>query len=143
MAKNETVDIKQCGVDTIPFAEEKCNVDPCNETMTETTTAAPKDDLVEVCEEEEGEDEGEETTTKAPKPGAAVTTKSPAAAAVTTKSPAKPGSVTTSTAAPDKTDASSTAKPDENEMSGSGDGGMPLIAEGSGDSESVIFKQLN
>ena len=52
LRNNATADLSQCGVDSIPFAEEKCNVDPCSsedQEMTETTT--PADDLIEVCEE--------------------------------------------------------------------------------------------
>lgn len=54
MVNNETTsDLKQCGVDTIPFAEEKCNVEACT---AETSTEPPKEELIEVCEEVETDD---------------------------------------------------------------------------------------
>lgn len=58
LAYNETADIKQCGVDTIPSTEEKCNAQACSEeTTAEGTTETP---LVEVCEEVDAEGEEEE-----------------------------------------------------------------------------------
>lgn len=72
LANNVTVKIDQCGSDTIPSSEEKCNTQPCSEETTPDTTTEMS--LVEVCEEvevddEEGssasgeeEDEGEEVT---------------------------------------------------------------------------------
>ena len=63
LAGNETAPPTKCGADTIPFAEEKCNTTPCPETEEMQATEAPKDDLIEVCEEVEVEEdipEGEE-----------------------------------------------------------------------------------
>ena len=57
LANNATADIKECGVDSIPSAEEKCNTQSCEDTTPEPTTEAP---MVEVCEEVEVDDDGEE-----------------------------------------------------------------------------------
>lgn len=55
LANNVTVKIDQCGSDTIPSSEEKCNTQACSEETTpDTTTEMP---LVEVCEEVEVDDE--------------------------------------------------------------------------------------
>lgn len=60
LANNETVPITQCGTDTIPFAEEKCNTQPCEDNAEQTTTEAT---MIEVCEDVEVDDdeEGDET----------------------------------------------------------------------------------
>lgn len=58
LANNETANIAECGMDGIPFAEEKCNTDACSE----DTTAEPVTDeptMIEVCEEVEVEEEPE------------------------------------------------------------------------------------
>ncbi|XP_046445127.1 papilin-like isoform X2 [Daphnia pulex] len=59
LANNVTVKIDQCGSDTIPSSEEKCNTQACSEETTPDTTTEMS--LVEVCEEVEVDDEeGEE-----------------------------------------------------------------------------------
>ena len=57
-------------MDTIPFAEEKCNTQPCSE-VPEPTTEAP---LVEVCEDVEVDDDGEEEEATEPSTSSTATT---------------------------------------------------------------------
>lgn len=117
LANNQTADLKQCGVDTIPFAEEKCNTFSCEEATVQPTTEVA---MVEVCEEVEVEvdDEEEEAT--------ATTTEKMMAV---TEAPAKETIV---------------AKEEMEVFSGSGSPeslGVSMSAEGSGEieAESVIF----
>ena len=60
LAGNATAPPTYCGVDDIPFGEEKCHTDACPPEATDgdaaaaaAPPAAPVDDLVEVCEEVE------------------------------------------------------------------------------------------
>lgn len=87
LANNATADLKECGVDTIPFAEEKCNTQPCSE-VPEPTTEAP---LVEVCEDVEVDDDGEAGEEPTTEPTTEMTTEPTATAtATTTAAPEQP-----------------------------------------------------
>ena len=141
LVNNETTsDLKLCGVDTIPFAEEKCNVEPCSEVP---TTEAPKDDLIEVCEEvetDEYEDEEESaessSTTSSPAANGTTVAASPTPTGGTTASPSE--STTVTTASPEALMSSTTSPAADDAMSGSGDGdAVTSSPEGSGEAESV------
>lgn len=132
LANNETADLKQCGVDTIPFAEEKCNTQTCDDATPEPTTETP---LVEVCEEVEVDDEGgeEESIEGSAEPEQVEKPIEKSSAKPVEKPAAKPEEEK-----PEETEESSGSKEGMMEVSGAGsaeDLAVSMSAEGSGDME--------
>ncbi len=142
LSNNATADLKECGVDAIPSAEEKCNTQSCDDATPEPTTEAP---LVEVCEEVEVDDDGGDEGSGEPgmvakpteKPKGKPTEKPKGKP--TEKPKGKPTEMTD-----DKTEESSGSAKDEMMEAGSGAGSaedlsVGMSAEGSGGSESVCY----
>ncbi len=129
LVKNETTsDLKQCGVDTIPFAEEKCNVEACTP---ETSTEPPKEELIEICEEVETDDYEDESSGSGDETTPAVESEALTQDNSTTDAPTED---TTSSDSPDAVESSSSEAPTPETSSPATESSTDSAMEGSSSS---------